>query len=174
MKLAKLNGNEIAQYPYPRSSLKQEHPHISFPANLTSDALADFGAVIITETAQPETTSTQKAVEGQPHFDGAQWLQTWQIVELSAGEIAAALEQEREAMIVTQFQAKAALHLAGLLDAAETLMADPETDPIRAMEWKLKPTFRRNSATLIWAAAQLGLTEFQVDDLFRSGMSIEE
>lgn len=85
-----------------------------------------------------------------------------------------ALEAERAAMSATRYQAKAALHLADLLEQVEALMALETTDKLKAFEWNEKPIFRRNSPTITWAASELGLAESQVDDLFRSAMSIEE
>lgn len=43
---------------------------------------------------------------------------------------------------VTRFQARAALHLAGLLPQVEALMADPATDPIARLAWQDAQEFR--------------------------------
>lgn len=74
---------------------------------------------------------------------------------------------------VTKFQAKAALHLAGLLDAVESLMADPATDRITRLAWSESLHFERRSPMIAAMSARLGLSETQVDDLFKSAAVIE-
>jgi hypothetical protein len=73
---------------------------------------------------------------------------------------------------VSRSQAKAALHLAGLLTQVEALMAAPETDPIAAIFWREEPHFDRNSALIASMGAQLGLSETQIDELFITAASI--
>lgn len=74
---------------------------------------------------------------------------------------------------VTRFQARAALHNAGLLGQVETLMADPGTDRIAKLAWSDALEFKRNSPTVSAMAATLGLTGAQLDDLFRAASVIE-
>ena len=65
---------------------------------------------------------------------------------------------------VTPFQAKAALLQAGLLDAVKVaVLAAP---PIVQLAWSDATEFTRDSPTIAALAAQLGLTDAQVDDLF--------
>lgn len=74
---------------------------------------------------------------------------------------------------VTRFQARAALHLAGLLESVESLMADPNTDPLARIAWQDAQEFRRNSPTVLGMAAALGLTEAGLDALFIQAAGIE-
>src|SRR5690606_18612826 len=67
--------------------------------------------------------------------------------------------------VVSRFQARAALHLAGLLESVETLMANPETDMLARLAWIDATEFRRDSPTLVAMAAALSLTEQQLDQL---------
>jgi len=73
---------------------------------------------------------------------------------------------------VSRFQARAALHLAGLLDQVETLMADPATDVLARLAWSDAQEFVRTSPTIATMAAALGLSDAQVDDLFRTAAGI--
>jgi hypothetical protein len=73
---------------------------------------------------------------------------------------------------VSRSQAKAALHLAGLLTQVEALMSAPETDAIAAIFWREEPHFDRNSALIASMGAQLGLTEAQIDELFVTAAGI--
>lgn len=86
----------------------------------------------------------------------------------SAAELLAA---ERARMVCSRFQAKAALAAAGLLSAAEAAVA--QADPIAQLAWAEAVEFRRSSPTIVALGAAIGLTETQIDDLFRAAMVIE-
>lgn len=73
---------------------------------------------------------------------------------------------------VTRMQAKTALHMAGLLTSIQTFMDDPGTDPIYKIAWDEAQTFDRNSQTIAALQATLGLTDDQIDDLFRQASTI--
>lgn len=75
--------------------------------------------------------------------------------------------------VVSRFQARAALHLAGLLDQVETLMADPATDTLARLAWTDAQEFRRTSPTLLAMASALSLTDAQLDQLFITAAGIE-
>lgn len=75
--------------------------------------------------------------------------------------------------VVSRFQARAALHLAGLLPAVEALMADPATDTLARLAWTDAQEFRRTSPTLLAMASALSLTDAQLDQLFATAAGIE-
>lgn len=75
--------------------------------------------------------------------------------------------------VVTRFQARAALHLAGLLTTVESLMTDPQTDMLARLAWQDAQEFRRQSPTMLFMAATLGLTDAQLDALFTTAAGIE-
>lgn len=75
--------------------------------------------------------------------------------------------------VVSRFQARAALHLAGLLDDVEALMAAPETPALAKLAWADAQEFKRNSPTVQTMAAAIGLTEAQLDELFTTAAGIE-
>lgn len=66
--------------------------------------------------------------------------------------------------VVTPFQARAALRAAGLLSQAEALVATG--DDITKDAWEYATEFRRSSPLLTGLAAQLGMSEQQLDQLF--------
>lgn len=80
------------------------------------------------------------------------------------------LEVARAGMMCSRFQARAALHLAGLLPAVEATVAD--ADPLMQLAWADAVEFRRDSPTIAAIAAGLDLTDEQVDELFRAAMQI--
>ena len=96
-------------------------------------------------------------------------------IPLTAEEIA-----EREARAyalsipkeVTPYQARIALLQAGYLDAVEALMANPETPAAARIAWEYAISFQRHSAFINALASALGLTEEQIDNLFRSAAQV--
>ena len=80
------------------------------------------------------------------------------------------LIDERASMTVSRFQAMAALLDAGLLSQVNAALAD--AGPLAQLAWAEATEFRRNSPTIAGLAAGLGLTDTQVDDLFRAAALI--
>lgn len=74
---------------------------------------------------------------------------------------------------VSRFQARAALHLAGLLDTVEAIMASPTTPVLAKLAWADAQEFKRNSPSLLGIAGAIGLTDAQLDDLFTTAAGIE-
>lgn len=68
---------------------------------------------------------------------------------------------------------RVALHLAGLLDQVEALMADPQTDTLARLAWTDAQEFRRTSPTLLAMATALNLTDAQLDQLVVTAAGIE-
>lgn len=82
------------------------------------------------------------------------------------------IEDLRATWSVTRFQARQALREADLLASAEAaIMASGDALIIGA--WEDALSFHRLSPSIVAMAATLGLTEEQVDDLFRAAVEIE-
>ncbi|MEJ7932589.1 hypothetical protein WG922_21645 [Ramlibacter sp. AN1015] len=73
--------------------------------------------------------------------------------------------------VVSKFQAKAALHAAGLLASVETLMAG--ADAVTRLAWTEAQEFRRQSPTVAAMGAALGLDDAALDALFTTAAGIE-
>lgn len=84
---------------------------------------------------------------------------------------ARALELERATMVCSRFQARAALHAAGLLASVEAAVA--QADEFTKIAWADAVEFRRNSPTIAGLAGAVGMTDTQIDDLFRAAMQVE-
>lgn len=74
---------------------------------------------------------------------------------------------------MSAFQARAALYQMGMLEAVETFMAYPTTDPIAKLAWERAQEFNRDSPTILTVAPALGLSDSQLDDIFRFAATIE-
>lgn len=82
-----------------------------------------------------------------------------------------AVDQERQLMIVSPFQAKQALDDAGMLESVELQILQSDEKTQRA--WNEAIEFKRNSPTITTLAAAMNLTDEQVDALFRAAAQIE-
>ena len=74
---------------------------------------------------------------------------------------------------VSFFQGSAALMQAGYLDEVEAYMAAPDTDPFEKLAWKTITVIRRDSAMMAKVGQMFGLTDGQIDDLFRFAATIQ-
>lgn len=75
--------------------------------------------------------------------------------------------------VVTRAQAKAALAQAGLLDAVQAIMDNPETPVLYRIAWNDAQEFRRTSPTLAALAVLISLSEQDLDNLFTVAAGIE-
>lgn len=93
---------------------------------------------------------------------------TFTVEPLTPEELADRAEQRRIAAMpgpVTPRQAKLALLNAGLLDQAE--VAAHEAGKAAQIEWEYAQSFERTNPLIADIGSALGLTEEQIDDLFR-------
>ena len=94
-----------------------------------------------------------------------------QIVQLTAEEEAAiAATPQPVPAEVPQWQARRALLAAGLLTAVEAAVAAASQDI--QITWEYAPNIVRNSPFIAALAPALGLTDAQIDDLFRAAAAI--
>lgn len=82
------------------------------------------------------------------------------------------LDAQRAQMIVSPFQAKAALFNAGLLDDVEALVLAPETPTLVKLAWVNTTEFRRTSTMVMQLATALNMTDEQLDELFIAASAI--
>lgn len=74
---------------------------------------------------------------------------------------------------VTRFQARAALHLSGLLSTVEAVMTNEQTPVLTRLAWVDALSFRRHSPAVVGMAQTFGWSDSEVDDLFRLAQTIE-
>ena len=74
---------------------------------------------------------------------------------------------------VSRIQAVFALNAAGLLTAVTNYMADPGTDPLHKLAWEHGNNFKRQGSIIAAAGTALGMTDTQVDDLFRAADQVD-
>jgi hypothetical protein len=72
--------------------------------------------------------------------------------------------------VIPMWRAKVVLQKSGLLDTANGIV-DQKNDPVLTSFWEYAPEIYRNSPTLKQMAVTIGLSETQLDDLFRQANS---
>ena len=97
-------------------------------------------------------------------WDGSDWVHT----PPSEDDL---LEADRASMSCSRFQAKAALREIGLLDDVQSYIGS-NADEFVALAWVEAGTFWRNSPTIKSIGSAMGLSETEIDDLFRQAMKI--
>lgn len=96
------------------------------------------------------------------------------IRQLSAEEKSQATSDKRAAMVVSMRQARLALMGAGLLSQIEAAIAGLESPTKEAVliEWEYAQDVRRTHTWVMALAAQLGITDAQLDDLFATAITL--
>jgi Iap family predicted aminopeptidase len=93
---ALIKDGQVFRYPYGVSDLRRDNPNVSFPKNMSDEALAEHGVMRVFFSTPPEITYTQDIKEGTPVFTDSRWTQTWSIVDLSEEQLAERTEQKAE------------------------------------------------------------------------------
>ena len=162
-------NNAVVKYPYSLGDMLADNPTVSFAQPISLETAAEFNTFLVEEVPEPSyDPRTQNLIATNPDFVGGIWVQTWAVEEATPEEIAQRLEQKRQSMNVTPFQAKAALLDADLLDDIEALIADPLTDRVVVLAWNNAIQFERLSPMVAGIAAALGWTDEQLDGLFEA------
>lgn len=155
------------------SEVRAARPTVSMPDIVTDEILADqeIAPVVIVQQP-PHDPMTQNVIELAPVQLNDAWTQQWSITDASDNEKSERLAARRERMVVTPFQAKAALFNAGLLDDVERLISAAETSTLTKLAWANAVEWRRTSPMLAELAAALNITDTQLDDLFIAAAAI--
>jgi hypothetical protein len=74
---------------------------------------------------------------------------------------------------VSRFQARAALYQSGYLEQVEAIMQSPDTPMLSKLAWQDALSFERNSTTVLTLSSLLGMSDEQLDNLFRLAGSIK-
>lgn len=145
----------------------------SFPFPLTDEVAGNFGYAFVEDGTHPSLNTNQyEVMVGVKEIDG-QWFTVYETREFTQAELDAQLEKQRERMIVSPFQAKAALFNAGLLDDVEAVVLAAETPTLIKLAWVNAVEFRRTSPMIAQLATALNMTDEQLDTLFHDADAIK-
>jgi hypothetical protein len=94
MTMIRVVGDETI-WPYSLGQLRQDEPTKSFSVAPSDAELAVFGVFRVQSAAAPEfDPAAEKVVEIQPVLVDSAWVQTWEVVELTAAEQEAYFRQQ--------------------------------------------------------------------------------
>lgn len=86
---ALIQNNTVNKYPYSFGQLKADNPQTSFPADPSTELLEYYGVYEVALADQPTyDTATHRVEEGTPALANGAWTQTWNVIALTAEEIA--------------------------------------------------------------------------------------
>lgn len=97
----KVSNDQPSQYPYNIRLLRQDHPNVSLQSRIPAEGLPDFGVFPVSHGTKPTITFNQRLDETNPVLSNGEWVRNWNVVELTAAEIAEKLDyQERTIRLV--------------------------------------------------------------------------
>jgi hypothetical protein len=85
--------DETINYPYTIKELREAYPNVSLPAQLSEEALSDWGVYSVTSTQMPNDY-TKNITEGTPVLTDGVYYQNWIIVNATESEINYRLENQ--------------------------------------------------------------------------------
>jgi hypothetical protein len=94
----KASDGTVVEYPYSLARMRADSPNVSFPREIPSDLLAEYGVFRVERSARPLRTVTQDPVEQPPQLINGQWTQTWAMVDVSPEEAARRQQQATDAV----------------------------------------------------------------------------
>ena len=159
MMFAKIENGVVVSYPYNIGMVRSDYPGTSFPSDLESCDLSEFGVFPVDETSKPSAASGDIAVEDTPVLVSGVWTQQWVVRAMT--------NEERKALVpsvVSPRQIRKALRLAGIRPAVDAYLANADEETVE--DWEYAVFIGRDNALMNTAAAALGMTEQQLDDLF--------
>lgn len=163
------------------SEIRSAFNNVSFPRDLIDEIIASVGVLPVTQVPRPEVDHTKNVTEGTPTLQDGVWTQVWVVTNAAPEDI-----EDRERQQLRDYRNSAevyrrAFRLAlqqtpygdtNLLIAIEAHAAtlDPY-DSVR-MAWEDVTIFERTHPDMSMFSA-LGMTDEQIDDIFRLAQSIE-
>lgn len=158
-------------YPYSPEQLKADNPQVSYPKDIPTSLLEEYGVFEVEEIAQPTYNSiTQDLFEDPPLLVENIWTQQWR-VETASTEIAETrLNEWRSNLIVSPRQARLALNNMGLLTTVEAWVN--ASDENTKIDWEFATEIRRDWHPITACAISLGLSELDIDNLFLTATTL--
>lgn len=148
-------------YPYTLTDLRRDNPGVSFPRDLTNFDTSDWHCHPVQPTDAP-TAPGKVAERDAPELVDGLWHERWVLTDAPPPAV-----PDR----VTMRQARLALLGVGLLQHVEPAIAaipDPVTREAVQITWEYSTEVQRRNPFIGTLAGALGMTDADVDNLFRS------
>jgi hypothetical protein len=156
---------------YTIGQLRRDNPQVSFPTEIPDATLAEYSVYPLAATPMPAyDPETQRVSEGLAELVDGVWMQTWVVTDLAPEELTERLAEWRQGMAVSPLQMRRALRAENLYNAITAYVEQQDADTQDAWEYAVE--IRRDDALIAAAAAALGKTDVEVDDLFRLAASL--
>jgi hypothetical protein len=86
---ALIQDGAVKQYPYSLYNIKLANPNTSFPSAVSDATMAEYGAMRVYFSTQPELTDTQVLEEDTPVFsnEDQRWTQVLRVRDMTAEEV---------------------------------------------------------------------------------------
>jgi hypothetical protein len=85
--------DETINYPYTIKELREAYPNVSLPAELSEEALSEWGVYFVTSTPMPNDY-TKNIIEGTPVLTDGVYYQNWIQTNASQAEIDYRIENQ--------------------------------------------------------------------------------
>jgi hypothetical protein len=148
---------------YSFEQLKRDNPTTGFPASPHNVDLTHYGVAIVRNVQPTHDRMTQNIAKGVPALMGGKWVNEWLVTDKP-------IETIRAAMTCTQLQGKLAI--------GETLWGEVITYRDTHASWPEKiiidnsADWRRTSEDIQYIGHLLGVTDLEMDDLFRLAVTL--
>jgi len=149
---------------YTLNLLQKDNPNVSFPVNPSDALLAEYSVYPLVNGDKPELDIVEL---GPIQEINGIWTQTYTGRNFTA-------EEKRQRMKVTMRQARLALLQQNLLSQVESAIAamqEPEKSQV-SIEWEYASTVERTSPWISTMGTALGLTDEQLDGLFKTASTL--
>ena len=84
----KITNGSVDTYPYTVGQLRRDNPNTSFPKQVPTEILAEYGVYPVTENAVPDYDERSQKVERQsPALSEGGWSVSWSVIAKSPDEI---------------------------------------------------------------------------------------
>jgi hypothetical protein len=112
--------DETINYPYTIKELREAYPNVSLPAELSEEALSDWGVYSVTSTQIPNDY-TKNIIEGTPILTDGVYYQNWVITNATDSEINYRLENQWEEIRLIRNQLLTECDWTQLSDVSQTI-----------------------------------------------------
>lgn len=162
-------NNQVAQFPYSVEELKATQPNTSWPAQMTPDVLARYDVYPVVVTGAQYDPATQVAtLDGcEYNADAGRWETVWAVRDKTSEELEEDLAAWRESAWVTPLEGLLAIDQIGIAGAFAAWAASPERTFAQRAFLDKAQAWKRNDPVLSAGAAALGITQEQLDQIFR-------
>lgn len=87
--LVKVSNGEIEQYPYTLGELRRDNPNVSFPKNMPTHVLEDFGVYRVSALDAPSINERTESLRQHtvPTLQDGSWVLGWDVVQKTQSQI---------------------------------------------------------------------------------------